>query len=77
VLAGHSHLYERIERDGVQYVTTGGGSAVVYPHGNPLEGTHAVHSVSHYLYAEIHENRLELKAYDIDNKELDSASWDY
>jgi 2',3'-cyclic-nucleotide 2'-phosphodiesterase (5'-nucleotidase family) len=32
VLAGHNHTYERFAgRDGVPYVTTGGGGATLYP----------------------------------------------
>lgn len=31
VLQGHNHAYERIERDGVTYITTGGGGSPVFP----------------------------------------------
>ena len=31
VLSGHIHNYERFERDGVEYVTSGGGGAEPYP----------------------------------------------
>jgi hypothetical protein len=39
VLAGHDHIYERIERDGVLYFVNGLGGAVKYAIGNPVKGS--------------------------------------
>lgn len=37
VLSGHAHLYARGEEDGVVYLTSGGGGAILYNH-NPVPG---------------------------------------
>jgi hypothetical protein len=39
VLAGHDHIYERIERDGILYFVNGLGGTVRYDIGNPVEGS--------------------------------------
>ncbi len=39
VLAGHDHLYERVERPGVMYVVNGAGGAALYDFGQPLAGS--------------------------------------
>jgi len=31
VLQGHNHAYERLEADGITYITSGGGGAPLYP----------------------------------------------
>lgn len=38
VLQGHNHMYERLEVDGVTYITTGGGGAGLYPCVRPAPG---------------------------------------
>ena len=37
VLCGHNHAYERFERDGLTYVTDGGGGALLYSVTKQLE----------------------------------------
>ena len=53
VLSGHDHVYQRFERDGVDYVVTGGGGAAVYElsecpvdHPEPLAGEAIHHFVA-------------------------------
>jgi hypothetical protein len=41
VLSGHSHTYERIERDGIVYFVNGLGGASRYSFGKPVEGSRA------------------------------------
>jgi acid phosphatase len=49
VLQGHNHLYERLEVDGITYVTTGGGGAQVYPCIRPAEGLRRCAFRHHFL----------------------------
>jgi len=39
VLAGHDHIYERIERDGILYFVNGLGGTITYDIGSPVEGS--------------------------------------
>lgn len=77
IMSGHSHVYERIMRDNVSYVTSGGGSSTIYNLGSQVEGSQALFSLSHYLLGEIYEHEIVLIAYDINNVELDRATWEY
>lgn len=49
VLQGHNHMYERLEVDGVTYVTTGGGGAGLYPCVRPAEGLRRCVLQHHFL----------------------------
>jgi tartrate-resistant acid phosphatase type 5 len=39
VLAGHDHIYERIEHDGIPYFVDGVGGSILYALGHPVEGS--------------------------------------
>lgn len=39
VLAGHAHVYERVQRDGIPYLTVGLGGASRYDFGTPVQGS--------------------------------------
>lgn len=78
VIAGHSHLYERIrpvappEAGGsyVTYITTGGGGAS--PHDvEPMACHAATKSVRHFCVFHIRGNRLAMDAVDADGKVID------
>lgn len=61
VFNGHIHSYERFERNGVEYVVTGGGGAEPYPllyrgHGDLYQDKGF--PVYHYLTLEINDGRL-------------------
>lgn len=75
VLNGHSHLYERLYRGGVRYVTSGGGGAVIYGNGTPVIGSQVVRSLANYVIVEIHPDQIQVTAYDIDNTVIDRAVW--
>ncbi len=61
VFSGHVHAYEHLVRDGVHYLTTGGGGAPAYPLGEPIEGTiFAVSFILHYLRVEVEEEGVEV-----------------
>lgn len=74
-LAGHAHLYERMLLDDVHYITSGGGSAVVYPVGEVLAWSQKVISVSHYLLVEIHQDKIVVAARDVNNTIIDETEW--
>lgn len=74
MLSGHDHHYERSRPiAGVTYVVTGGG-------GRGTRGTGASSftafslSVAHFVYGEVHDDRLELHAIDAVGKEFDSVT---
>ncbi|NDJ87503.1 MAG: hypothetical protein GYB66_16640, partial [Chloroflexi bacterium] len=54
VMSGHAHLYERIHRGDVRYITAGGGSTSIYKHGDGIPGSQVVISLSSYILVEIH-----------------------
>ncbi|HXX49626.1 MAG TPA: metallophosphoesterase [Myxococcota bacterium] len=39
VICGHDHLYERLEREGMTFVTVGAGGASLYQFAEPVEGS--------------------------------------
>jgi acid phosphatase len=49
VLQGHNHHYERIERGGVTYLTTGGGGRALYPCVRPVAGLRRCVPTHHFL----------------------------
>lgn len=72
VLAGHSHLYERFGIKGIDYVTTGGGGAVLY---RCVEGRDpppvVCISEHHFLLLEIDGERIEVRAIARDGSVID------
>jgi alkaline phosphatase/fibronectin type 3 domain-containing protein len=76
VVSGHEHLYCRSERNGITYITTGGGGGslitlsatpfTVNPHHHRL----AV-AAYHYLTFDVSEKRVELVALRTDGTEID------
>lgn len=75
VLHGHSHLYEHIIRDGIHYITTGGGSTSIYGNSTPVAGLQRSYSLSHYLLGEIYEDHFAVTVYDVNNEIIDQAAW--
>lgn len=71
VLAGHNHVYEHIEVEGIHYVTTGGGGAVLYrcERGEPRLITCMVEH--HFLLVSFEVDRIEVRAIDRDGDVLD------
>lgn len=49
VLQGHNHAYERLEADGITYITTGGGGAPVFPCVRPSKELRACLATHHFL----------------------------
>jgi len=74
--SGHDHLYERNYKDGVYYVTTGGGGAPLYdveqnkvqnPYSQVLLVTH------HYCLVEVDKDTLRMSVFDTENSLLDKV----
>lgn len=82
VFNGHIHNYERFERNGVEYVVTGGGGAVPYP--ILFRGSHDLYRdpgfpVYHYLTLEVKDHQLKAvmwKVIDPDAGELNVEAKD-
>ena len=64
VLQGDNHLYERIERGGVTYLTSGGGGAPLTPCLRPVRGVKRCRPVHHFLLVEIGRDAMEIRAVD-------------
>ncbi|NOX44898.1 MAG: metallophosphoesterase family protein [Caldiserica bacterium] len=62
VFCGHVHAYEHIVRDGVHYVTTGGGGAPAYPLGEPVEGgVFSAQLLLHYMRVRVTRDAAEVE----------------
>lgn len=62
VFCGHVHAYEHIVRDGIHYVTTGGGGAPLYPLGEPIEGTvFSAAGLLHYMRVTVGEDSVQVE----------------
>lgn len=71
VLNGHDHVYERLERNGITYVVTGGGGAPLYDFGDPIPESRVRVKSHHYLRMTADTERLALTAVDLDGNVLD------
>lgn len=76
VLAGHSHIYERMFLNDVRYITSGGGSQVIYPMGEAVAWSQKVRSLAHYLLVEVYEDKIMLAAHDVNNDVIDELEWE-
>lgn len=73
VLNGHEHQYERFRVANVNYIVSGGGGARLMPFwGNA--GALRQAAVHHFLSFEVTADTLEMKAIDIDGREIDKLS---
>ena len=70
VFAGHDHDYERSLKDGVYYITSGGGGAPLYSKRLTEEGqepnpySQIFKSIHHFVSVDVEENRLLMRAVD-------------
>ena len=74
VLQGHNHFYERIHQDGVTYVTTGGGGAVLTPCLLARRGQAVCRPRHHFTLIRADERRLALRARTPEGTRLDRVS---
>lgn len=73
VLAGHHHYYDRtLPLDGITYLVSGGGSSKLYAAEKPEAFTAAFQAQhNHYGIVDVYADRLEVRAVDLTNNELD------
>jgi len=72
VLQGHNHAYERINRDGITYVTSGGGGADVYPCVRPTRGLRACVPKHHFLDMRVTAAGIRLRAVTDEGKTIET-----
>lgn len=73
VLSGHDHTYQRIQRDGVSYVVSGGGGAPLYARTRPVRGLIAFASAYHHAIITLDGDRATIEARSLEGALLDRA----
>ncbi len=76
VIAAHAHLYERLFLDNVHYITSGGGSQVIYAVGEQVGWSQKAVSLAHYILVEIYQDKIVVVARDVNNMVIDQAEWE-
>jgi len=71
VLNGHDHVYERLEKNGITYIVTGGGGAPLYDFGKILPESKVHVRAHHFLKIAADTKTLEIAAVDLDGNLLD------
>ncbi len=77
VFAGHDHNYERSLKDGVYYITAGGGGAPLYSKRLTEEGeepnpySQLFERIHHFVTVDVDENRLFLRVVDTEGNVFD------
>lgn len=62
VLAGHDHLYDRGEGNGIKYIVSGGAGAPLYSRGKGTPETQKFESVNHYLEVSVDGDSVAIDA---------------
>lgn len=80
VFAGHDHMYERGENNGVRYILSGGGGAPLYKVDRAHPGARAIETVHHFVEVKIEgkvvrTNARRLDGSSMDRCVLDEAGW--
>jgi acid phosphatase type 7 len=71
VISGHDHTYQRIERDGVTYLVSGGGGAPLYEKSRAVLGLRTFASTYHWVQVDLDRDRCELRVYALEGALLD------
>jgi len=77
VFNGHIHNYERFERNGVEYVVTGGGGAVPYPvlfRGGGDFYRDTAFPVYHYLVVDVADHKLHAVMWKVKDPDAETLS---
>jgi predicted phosphodiesterase len=70
---GHDHNYQHYLKNGIHYVTTGGGGAPLYDVDKPAEGiTQKAISVENFVSVTVDNKRVSIQAIAIDGRVLDA-----
>lgn len=75
-IQGHNHNYQRAEKNGVTYVTSGGGGAPLYPVVAPLPETKAHKVDHHFLRFRVSPDRISAEAVGRDGTVFDAFALD-
>jgi MYXO-CTERM domain-containing protein len=75
VLAGHDHVYERGDGQGLKYIITGGAGAPVYEHKLSAPQTMAFESVHHFVEAAIDGPSVKIVARRVDGSVIESCGF--
>ncbi len=79
VFTSHDHNYQRLEKDGVTYVVTGGGGAALYsayPERNCTAKLVKYCKCHHFIVGELKGNTLRISVQDLSGKVIDEFSFD-
>ena len=73
VLSGHDHFYERLHKNNITYVVTGGAGAPLYVVAEALIIEESVYaeSTNHAVLLEVFENQLDMRAFRTDRSLMD------
>lgn len=71
VFQGHNHNYQRAERKGVVYITTGGAGAPLYDVGPLTPETKFAREVHHYVRVRLSGRTMTIEAVDWDGQVID------
>jgi predicted phosphodiesterase len=74
VLQGHNHNYQRHERNGIVYLTSGGAGAPLYSLGEGGPERKAAVKVNHYVRVRLRDGTCAIEAVDIDGNVIDRRS---
>ncbi len=75
VLSGHDHNYQRLIVNGITYVVSGGGSAVLYPQAEEVLPDSIIFAQrSHFVLLDVYTDRIELQAITQDGEVIDQAT---
>lgn len=73
-LAGHNHNYQRAEKNGILYITSGGGGAPLYPVGREHPETKFQKSAYHFVRFAVEARKVEAEVIDVDGNVLERFS---
>ncbi|MCG2726496.1 MAG: metallophosphoesterase [Elusimicrobia bacterium] len=72
VVAGHDHDYERLYKNGIFYITAGGGGAPLYDKASEVKGSQVFIKSHHYLTLSVLKNELFFETFNELNEPIDS-----
>lgn len=75
VFAGHDHIYERGEADGLKYIVTGGAGAPLYPIRRVLATTAKVEASHHWVEVAVDGPTVKARAVRLDGTVIESCSY--
>lgn len=74
VFSGHNHMYERLERKGIVYITTGGAGGKLYPRIRWWHSADVSRLRHHYCRLERHGRALSMQAVNAAGRVLDEIT---